>query len=204
MFEEPLETENGLARMEKRGGLTALTVVVGLVLLGLFALASLGGCNGVTLIPGNEKLQRMLDGGHLPDPVRGAIHPVDVRPANERPGNDGYSFRPDRLNQELDLSGYQPDLRAALAAQLESFGYRISEDGRSAVPQTPSAPPTASRACQPLVSVLKAAPQRVGRPGRPAERLARPVSHLALPSRQVAAVPVGRPASPTVSNRRAA
>jgi len=58
MFEEPLETENGLARMESRGGMAAIAVVVGLILLGLFALASLGGCNGVTL---NATYSQTLD-----------------------------------------------------------------------------------------------------------------------------------------------
>lgn len=68
-------------------------------------------------------------------------HRVDLSTPTQRGGE--YSFRPDRLNQPVNLAKFDGQVRTTLEEQLRSVGYRI--EGDRAVPPTPSSP-TASKA----------------------------------------------------------
>ena len=123
------------------------------------------------VVPGNHALESMTQRGKLPDPVRGATAPIDMRPPIEAGGE--YSFRPDRLAQAVDLSGYSAELRAWIAGELQHLGYYMLSDGVTAVP---GIAPRASKA--ELSQAVAAAGHGRGERhvGRPGSRIGRPIA----------------------------
>ena len=79
------------------------------------------------VVAGNPALEARYQNNTIPDPA--APHrSISLL------STSGYSFRPDRLNQALDLSRFDAEIRTKLIEQLKTVGYRLADDGITAVP----------------------------------------------------------------------
>jgi hypothetical protein len=147
------------------------------------------------VVPGNAKLESLAAQNKMPSRSGGgALYPVDVRPPSMLPPDQGddYSFRPDRLNQDINLAAYPEDFRQRLAAELEKLGYSVQGGTAVAGPWPGSTPPTAfkSRVGRPLVRLVafKAA-GTAAEPGQMgSERSGRPLGRVGAQAPQIARV----------------
>ena len=88
------------------------------------------------VVEGNTKLEMLRGRNQMPVAERigtgGSLFPVDVREPALKGGE--YSFRPDRLNQPVDLAGLDPEIRTRLIGELQTVGYRLSADESTMLP----------------------------------------------------------------------
>lgn len=81
--------------------------------------------------------ERVLMGGVAPGGGNRMADPAaPTRMLNLSTAAQEYQFRPDRLNQVLDLSKFDQEIRDSLVRKLEVYGYSLAEDGVTAIPGT--------------------------------------------------------------------
>jgi SPP1 gp7 family putative phage head morphogenesis protein len=146
------------------------------------------------VVPGNSKLESLAARNKMPMAERvgasgGALYPVDVRPPALKGGE--YSFRPDRLNQPVDLSPYDPEIRDRLIQELRSVGYQVQGDqaiapGQAASGSASKRVATAHKGRVGPAEVRQTPTDRLGRVsgrlGRPAPQIAPHAPHARISS----------------------
>ncbi len=136
------------------------------------------------VVAGNPTLEARYQNNTIPDPA--APHrSISLL------STSGYSFRPDRLNQPLDLSRFDAEIRTKLIEQLKTVGYRLADDGVTAVPVASGQWPVASSDASLGQSDISAS-KHLGRPR---------ASRVAISASKAAHL--GRPLNARISRRAA-